>query len=153
MAAIDTGWTTDACQVRFSIKKPLLVWLCSAPAGFAEPLQVGRISETAPACWNVLGSARSSVAFQPGPFVRELEERLASCLGVRHAIATASGVGAVVIRDLEPRGMYVGAPARKIRDRRRDVILEFENTLAAAENLSRRFRTAAALDEFAGPAR
>ena len=63
------------------------------------------------------------------------------------------GAGAVVIRDLEPWGIYVGAPARKIRDRRRDVILEFENTLAAAENLSRRFRTAAALDEFAGPAR
>jgi acetyltransferase-like isoleucine patch superfamily enzyme len=55
------------------------------------------------------------------------------------------GAGAVVTRDLEPWGIYVGAPARKIGIRRCQEILDFEIRLAAEENLLTRFRTAEAL--------
>jgi acetyltransferase-like isoleucine patch superfamily enzyme len=61
------------------------------------------------------------------------------------------GAGAVVTRDLEPWGVYVGAPARKLRDRRRDIILKYENALVVEENLVRRFRDAGAFDRFPGP--
>src|SRR5690242_14609154 len=58
------------------------------------------------------------------------------------------GAGSVVTRDLDPRGIYVGAPARRIRERRRDLILAYEEELVAAEKLSQRYRDADSLGRF-----
>ena len=41
----------------------------------------------------------------------------------------AVGAGSVVTRDLEPWGIYVGSPARRVRDRPREKILEYERLL------------------------
>lgn len=74
------------------------------------------------------------------------------CPNVTVGEGAAVGAGAVVTRDLEPWGIYVGAPARRIRTRRHEAMLEFEKALIAEENLAaRRFRTAQALQELAGP--
>lgn len=58
------------------------------------------------------------------------------------------GAGSVVTRSLEPWGVYVGAPARKINERPRDVVLANEQKLF--EKYGRpevQFRNAACLDE------
>jgi dTDP-4-amino-4,6-dideoxygalactose transaminase len=60
---------------------------------FAEPLHVGRpnIGSRARLLERIEQMLDSRWLSNQGPFVRELEERLASFLGVRHAIATANG--------------------------------------------------------------
>jgi acetyltransferase-like isoleucine patch superfamily enzyme len=56
------------------------------------------------------------------------------------------GAGSVVTENLEPWGIYVGSPARRIATRRKEEILEFEQKLVQEENLGfRRFRTADSL--------
>jgi len=56
------------------------------------------------------------------------------------------GAGSVVTSNLDPWGIYVGAPARRIGTRRKEEILEFEQKLVDEENLSsRRFRNADSL--------
>ena len=39
------------------------------------------------------------------------------------------GANSLVTRDLDPWSVYVGSPARKVKDRRKDLILGFESEL------------------------
>ena len=58
------------------------------------------------------------------------------------------GAGSVVTRSLEPWGVYVGSPARRIKTRPRDVVLENERRLF--EKYGRpevQYRSAACLDD------
>lgn len=56
------------------------------------------------------------------------------------------GAGSVVTKDLEPWGIYAGAPARRIGVRPSERILELEAKLVAEEGLgSRRYRSAEVL--------
>lgn len=55
------------------------------------------------------------------------------------------GANSVVTKDLEPWGIYVGAPARQIGIRRREEILNHEMRLVEEENLFNRFRTSEVL--------
>jgi len=41
----------------------------------------------------------------------------------------AVGAGSVVTKDLEPWGIYIGSPARRVRDRPSNVILDYEKRL------------------------
>ncbi|MCA9620501.1 MAG: acyltransferase [Myxococcales bacterium] len=49
--------------------------------------------------------------------------------GVTLGEGAVVGSGAVVTKDLEPWGVYYGAPARKVKERPRDAILAFERQL------------------------
>ena len=49
--------------------------------------------------------------------------------GVTIGEGVATGAGTVVTQDLQPWGIYVGAPARRINDRRSDIILRMEQEL------------------------
>lgn len=49
--------------------------------------------------------------------------------GVSIGEGAAVGAGSVVTRDLEPWGVYAGSPARRVKERPRDRILELERQL------------------------
>jgi len=68
------------------------------------------------------------------------------CPNVSVGEGATVGAGSVVIRDLEPWGIYAGAPARRIGTRRHEEILELETRLVAEESLAKRFRTADSLE-------
>lgn len=57
------------------------------------------------------------------------------------------GAGSIVTKDLDPWGIYVGSPARRVRTRPHERILEYEEKLIAQEGILRRFRTAAIFEE------
>ena len=85
--------------------------LFGGPPAFAEPLHVGRpnIGDRARLLERIGQALDRRWLSNQGPFVRELEERLASFLGVRHAIATASGSVAleIAIRALDLAGEVI----------------------------------------------
>jgi acetyltransferase-like isoleucine patch superfamily enzyme len=56
------------------------------------------------------------------------------------------GAGSVVTKDLDPWGVYVGAPARRVTTRPSERILEYERRLVEEEGLSQRFRDATSFD-------
>lgn len=49
--------------------------------------------------------------------------------GVTIGEGAATGAGAIVSKDLEPWGLYMGAPAKRIKSREREVILRLESEL------------------------
>lgn len=56
--------------------------------------------------------------------------------GVTVGEGCAVGAGSVVVSDLEPWGIYVGSPARRIKDRPKDLILLYEKELRKSESTS-----------------
>ena len=63
--------------------------------------------------------------------------------GVTIGEGAIAGAGAVVNKDLEPWGIYVGAPARRVATRPSQTILDYERRLIEREGLTtKRFRSA-----------
>jgi galactoside O-acetyltransferase len=55
--------------------------------------------------------------------------------GVTIGEGSVVGSGAVVTKDLDPWGLYIGAPARRVRDRPREQVLEAEAAVYSVEGL------------------
>jgi acetyltransferase-like isoleucine patch superfamily enzyme len=66
--------------------------------------------------------------------------------GVVIGEGAAIGAGSIVTKDLEPWGIYVGQPARRVRERPKEIMLQMERSLYEQYGAPRRrFRDKAAL--------